>query len=93
MHDLKKKFFGAIFVKSKHVQQFCESVHIFCTNFLRFGPDFHQIKTFGVQLHPLHPASYISQLKWKNLQNILFKNKRQKNAYFMDDVSKTRGIK
>jgi len=58
MHDLKKKFFlVAIFVKSKHVPQFCEGLHIFCRNFLRFGPNFHQIKTFGGALAPPPPAS------------------------------------
>jgi len=41
-------FFGKIFENSKHVQQFYEGLHTFCTNFLRFGTDFHQIKTFGV---------------------------------------------
>jgi len=40
-------FLGAIFVKSKHGQQFREDLHIFCTNFLRFCPDFHQIKLLG----------------------------------------------
>ena len=56
MHDFRKKIIiivlGAIFVKSKHVQQFCEGLHIFCTNFLRFCPDFHQIKTFGGAVAP-----------------------------------------
>jgi len=45
-------FLGAIFVKSKHVQQFCEGLHIFCTKFLRFCPDFHQLKTFGGAVAP-----------------------------------------
>jgi len=56
MHDLKKMIFlGAIFVKSKHVQQFCEGLHIFCTNFLRFFLYFHQIKTFGGAVAPPAP--------------------------------------
>jgi len=95
MLDFKKTviFLVPIIANSKHVQQFCEGLHIFCTNFLRFGPDFHQIKNFGGAVAPLHHASYISELKSKNLQNGLFKNNRQKNAYFMDDASKTRGIK
>jgi len=45
--EKKNIFSGAIFVKSNHVQQFCEGLHIFCTNFLRFCLYFHQIKTFG----------------------------------------------
>jgi len=58
MHELKKNnFLGTIFVKSKHVQRFCVDLHIFCTNLLRFRPDFHQIKTFGVRLHPPPPTS------------------------------------
>jgi len=69
MHDFQKKiiFLGAIFVKSKHVQQFCESLHIFCTNFLRFGLDFHQMKTLGVQLHPLHLRLLHQWTKMKKL--------------------------
>jgi len=57
MISKKKIFLGAIFVKSKHVQQFSEDSHIFCTNFLRFCPDFHQIKTFGGAVAPLTPTS------------------------------------
>jgi len=38
---------GAISVKSKHIQRFCERFHKFCPNFHRFCPDFHQIKRFG----------------------------------------------
>jgi len=68
-HDLQKKqkkacalILGAIFVKSKHTQWFCESFHTFCPNFHRFCPDFkdfcadfNQIKRFVVRLHLLHP--------------------------------------
>jgi len=38
---------GASFVKSRHIQQFCEGFHILCPNFHRFCRDFHQIKSFG----------------------------------------------
>jgi len=31
-----------------------ERFHTFCPNF-QFCPDFHQIKTLGVQLHSLQP--------------------------------------
>ena len=45
---------GAIFVKSKHIQQVWESVHIFFLNFPRLCPDFkeffqdfHKNKSYG----------------------------------------------
>jgi len=49
----------AIFMKSKHIQRFCETFHKFCSNFHRFSPDFkwffpdfHQIKSFGGAVAP-----------------------------------------
>jgi len=55
--DLKKVctlILGAISVRSKHIQRFCEHFHTFCQNFHRFCPDFklfcpdfHQTKRFG----------------------------------------------
>jgi len=68
---------GPIIFKSKHIgcrfcsdfqgvlegsQRFCPHFRGFCPDFTGFCPDFHQIKTFGVRLHPLH-----SQLlhQWK----------------------------
>jgi len=54
---------GSIFVKSKHIQRFCEGFHTFCPNFHRFCPDFkefypdfHQIKSFGGALEPPPPT-------------------------------------
>jgi len=44
----KFSYLGAVLVKSKHVQQFCEGLHIFC-------PDFHEIKTFGAAVTPPAP--------------------------------------
>jgi len=51
--------FRCYVLKSKHIQWFCEGVHTFCPNVHRFCPDFkwfcpdfHQIKRFGVHLHP-----------------------------------------
>ena len=38
------------FVKSKHIQRFCEGIQAFCPNFNRFCPDFHQIKSIGGEL-------------------------------------------
>ena len=35
-------------------QGVCEGSQRFCPDFVGFFPDFHQIKTFGVHLHPLH---------------------------------------
>jgi len=53
---------GAIFVKSKHIKQFCECFHTYCSNLHRFCPDFkgfcpdfHQIKIFGGGLPPPAP--------------------------------------
>ena len=67
-HDLKKwknvctLTLGAIFVKSKHIQQFCESFHTFCpnchrfcTDFKGFWRDFYQIKSYGGVLAPPAP--------------------------------------
>jgi len=56
-------FLGAIFFKSKHGERhFCSYFQGVCSNlqgvyegFQRFCPDFHQIKTFGGVLVPLHP--------------------------------------
>jgi len=53
---------GAIFVKSKHIQQFCVGFHTYCSNFHRFFPDFCQIKHFGGGLAPPAPPSYTSAL-------------------------------
>jgi len=55
----------------------------------------HLLKTFWRRFccTSCTPGSYMSELKRKNWLNILFKNERQKNAHFMDDASKTRGIK
>jgi len=57
---------GAIFVKSKHTQQFFEGFHIFCPNFHRFCPDFkeicpdfHQIKRFGCAVAPPFPTPVV----------------------------------
>jgi len=36
-------------------RRFCPNFQRFCLNFQGFFPDFRQIKTFGVRLHPLHP--------------------------------------
>jgi len=45
---------GAIFIKSKHIQWFCQRFHTFrpnfhrfCPDFKSFCPDFHKIKNFG----------------------------------------------
>jgi len=62
---------GAIFVKSKHIQRFCEGIHTFCPNFHRFFPDFHQIKSFGVRFHTrlLH--------QWNELKYLYYWNKKK----------------
>jgi len=41
-------------------QGFCEGLYRFAQISPGFFPNFHQIKTFGVHLHHLHPASYMS---------------------------------
>jgi len=43
------------FVKSNHLQRFCEGIQAFCPNFHRFCPDFHQIKSLGGALASLAP--------------------------------------
>jgi len=50
---------GAIFVKSMHIQQFCEGIHTFCPNFHRFCPDFHQSKSFRGALAPPPPTPVV----------------------------------
>ena len=54
---------GAIFVKSKHIHDFCEGIHTFYPNFHRFCPhfklfcpDFHQIESFGGAFAPPPPT-------------------------------------
>jgi len=60
---------GGIFVKSKHVQQFCEGMHTFYPNFRRFYLDSKSISrifttsnVLGVRLHLLHPC-FLHQCK------------------------------
>ena len=48
---------GAIFVKSKHIQRFCERFYKFCQKFHRCFPDFRQIKNFGGAVAPPSPTS------------------------------------
>jgi len=50
---------GAIFAKSKHIQQLCEGFRTFCPNFHRFCPDFkdfHLIQSLGGTVAPLPPT-------------------------------------
>jgi len=44
---------GAIFIKSKHTQRFCEPFHKYC-------PDFYQIKSFGGAVTP-PPSTPVSR--------------------------------
>ena len=76
---------GDIFVKPKHMQQFCEDFHTFCPNFYifcpyfkGFCPDFHHIKSFGgalahPALHLLHrgrgPTRQHSEKNWEMMVN------------------------
>jgi len=67
MHEFEKIiiiFLGAIFVKSKHVQQFCEDLHIFCTNLLRFFRIFTKSKLLGCAWTPclLHQWTKMKKL-------------------------------
>ena len=56
--DLQKKSFMSIRVpaitfKSKHIgRHFCSDFQGVLKGSQRFCPDFHQIKTFGLRLHP-----------------------------------------
>ena len=53
---------SAIFVKSKHIQRFCEGIHTFCPNFCTyFVRIFTKSNVLGVRLHP---ASYPSVDKY-----------------------------
>ena len=66
-HNLQRKnvctfILDAIFVKSKHIQQFCDGFQTFCPNchrffpdFKGFWPDFYQIKSYWVVLAPPAP--------------------------------------
>jgi len=74
--------FGALFVKSKHIQQFSQSFHTFCpnvTDFARIWKDFAQIftksKVWRCDCTPFTPASHTSsstdQVEWLHLRPCL----------------------
>ena len=70
--------FGAIFVKSEHVQRFCEGIHTFCPHFHRFCPAFTKSKVLGVHLHPGLLHQWLAmQGKWtytkKKMSNVTAK--------------------
>ena len=70
--------FGAIFVKSEHVQRFCEGIHTFCPHFHRFFPAFTKSKVLGVHLHPRLLHQWLAmQGKWtytkKKMSNVTAK--------------------
>jgi len=75
-HDLQKNVctltLGAILVKSRHIQQFCEGFHTFCPNFNRHCRIFTKSEVLGVRSHPrlLHRIYQIKNLYTKHFENI-----------------------